>query len=474
MTNAVSESVGTKKTSISSNSAIQPQQDIILKSLKGQETKAKLLTLSTTEVVVQTNTFVKLPVGEQCEIRLGSEHQFYYGFIQTIETNEMGSLVTLQRVASSNLSKPFEDKRQNSRWVCDTQFYPTAHCRSPFSLQEKICFRAFNISKNGFKLITSLRNQRLQASMQLELSLSFPTIGEMTVESEVVYAHSQVIDGKEQWVVGIHFLETSKELQKMIAQYLVQFCPETTLKALKKEELKPHSLTEAVQFTRVSSESEYQEVLKLRLDSYKTANKVTHDDFDKMTSPFDRWENIIIAKHQGRIISSCLLVFPQQEELLELEADMGRRLDSFIKDRTQACELTRLCTHKEFRGSDLLMGILCEAAFAMIEENRGWIYIGTEEKLVALYEQLGFRKTGIEYSLERYKGINHFCMSGSVRETVLKGQHVKPQYWPFIWKPVADYLSRVKPENLSRSEKWHLKLHNLLLPATKQIKAFFS
>ncbi|SMF16703.1 PilZ domain-containing protein [Pseudobacteriovorax antillogorgiicola] len=362
--------------------------------------------------------------------------------------------------------------RKHSRWECDANFLPTGASKLPNKVEDKVYFRVHEVSKSGLTLLTSLRNEEaLQPGMRLELHLNIPTVSNFNLIIEVIHTRSIQIDNRDQLNVGVKILNSSKRLERSIAQYLVQFSSDATLKALKEEKLIPKSIAEAVNYTTVKSEGDYQEVLNVRWQAYKSANKVDVGDPNSMRCKYDKWDRIIIAKHQGKVVSSCLLIFPGPGDQLEIEEDMNRSLDDFIPDRTKICEFTRLSALPDYRGSDLLHGMFREVARTCLAEGRDITFGSADERMAKVYEGIGYRKTGIEFYMERYKGIKHYSMIGNIRESVLSGKKVKAHYWPFLWKPLAKYLDRNHRSEISFSNRLHLWVYKAIMPILKRLRS---
>ena len=188
-----------------------------------------------------------------------------------------------------------------------------------------------------------------------------------------------------------------------------------------------------------------------------------------MKSSYDIWNRIVIAKHQGRIVSTCLLIFPEKDGRLEIEDDMNQSLDPFITDRSKVCEITRLAALSEFRGNDLFIAVIREAVRQIISEGRETIFCSADEKISKFYEIVGKRKTGIEFYMDRYKGIKHYTMVANVRESVLRGKRVNKMYWPHIWKPVAEHFYHNQREKMTTQEKVFLKLNRAIFPIVKML-----
>lgn len=420
-------------------------------------------------VEVPANSSFALGSQVTVRFRLGDNDSVIHGFVKTLNPLKTGLGLTIQQTKSQMAKR--KEYRSARRWLCDKSYLPTGICTLPNSINNRLFFRALEVSKKGWTLITNAKASDIAEKQQLNTKIQMPTCGSYNIKFTVVHVGRRQVDGEVHTVIGVKVQKTSKSFLASLAQYLLRFCADATAKALYLEGLKTRSISEAMEFKTVETQQEYDDVLALRLHSYSQANKITEIDPKKVMSKRDNWENIFIAKHRENVVACVLLITPTGDESLEIEDDMGRRIDDVITSREEIVEITKLCTHPEYRGGDLIAGLFREMGVFCLENNRTTVICGTDDHLAPLYLKCGFKETHYDYTISRYGDLRHRCLSGDVINSVLGGKAVNPIIWAYLWKPVVEYFSHRNKSKMSIMQKCHLMAHRLITPLIRLIKA---
>ncbi|NVJ59631.1 MAG: GNAT family N-acetyltransferase [Gammaproteobacteria bacterium] len=433
----------------------------------------KVIAYSALNFSVEVNEDTHLSVGSQitATFPIDGKESIVHGFIKSKVDSQNGWILSIQQTQTPFAVRGVNDFRTSRRWKCNSKYQPTGVCESPIALSSKLFFRALEVSKSGWTLVTSLRNEGIEPGQQLKTSMQLPTIGPFKLNLTVVHVRRREVDGEVQLVIGVKYKTKSKSFFAALAQYLLQFNADATAKALYKEGLKTRAISEAVTFKTVETQQEYEEVLALRLYSYGQAQKINATDPSKVISKHDHWDNIFIAKHHGSVIACVLLITPNENQLLEIEEDLNCRIDDVIPKREEVVEITKLCTHSEYRGGDLIAGLFREMGVFCLEKNRTTVICGTDDKLAPLYLNCGFKETNYNYTIERYGNLQHRCLKGDVITSVLGGKLVNPIIWSYLWRPCVEYFSKRNQNKLTFRQNMHLKIHRFFTPIIRRIKA---
>jgi hypothetical protein len=200
-------------------------------------------------------------------------------------------------------------------------------------------------------------------------------------------------------------------------------------------------LSNGFKFRFIKTEKEYEEVLKLRFLAYKEAGKVsegkTHVD---MAAPLDCFSRIMGVYHFDKLIGSVAIGFPPSDKiLLDIERGFPGGFPKKIPPKTQIVEISRLCTHPEYRRTDLLVRMF-EYTYKTVHcGQRGYYLTSTDDKLWPLYRRLGFKKTGMNYPHPFLAGIKHHVILGK-KTTPDSGLGINPLSWNYLWRDMGQYL----------------------------------
>jgi predicted GNAT family N-acyltransferase len=372
-------------------------------------------------------------------LSIGGHSHVYRGLIVASHTLRRDQQVaTIRLVQFSEPRRPNEERRGTMRWMCSEQFFPTAIAANPARFNDYVYFTMRDLSRSGARLVTSLRNKFVMTGMRLECLVSFPLVAQTQVEvavKNVTVVHER---GKDMLSVGVEFVNLREHDLSAIAQYLIQFGDPESLEALRAEGLVPVSLGRAVEYSFVRTREEYEEVLDLRRDSYGGAGKIANELLSvDMADPNDAKSRILIGKYHGRIVASARLFFPQYGDVLEQEEYVtwpptyGRR-DEFV-------EVMRVCTHDDFRRSDLLFSLFRFVAITALQAKRYKVVGCATDSLLPLYTKIGFRDTGLSYNLPLLNNLRHSVIFGDARRSIL-GLDVGPIVWNVLWKDTIEYV----------------------------------
>lgn len=396
------------------------------------------------------------------EITVGGQRSLFEGLVvDLVQENEAIRLIGIRLSSKIAGSEPESEKRRSIRWICSDEFYPTCVSPTPGRFNEYIYFQIRDISKEGFQLICSLRNKYLIPGTQLNLTVSFPMIGDLSISVTITRIGLTTERGKDYLVVGTEFSSLSRSATNIIGQYLLQFTDAENLEELKDAGFVPTSMAKGTDFYFLKSESDYEEVLNLRLLVHHAAGTV-EDNLrpTDMGDLFDTNTRIIIGKHKGEIIASARIYFNTLEEPMEHESYID--WPSELPRRDQIFEISRACTHPKFRSGDLMGALLRFISTTCVQPQRPWIVISSTDTFLHFYESVGFKQLGITYDHPIFNGKQHVLLANAY--DMLLGRTSNPIYWNAIWRDVYGYLVEtgiLKPEPMDRAR---LKIYKLMYP----------
>ncbi len=157
---------------------------------------------------------------------------------------------------------------------------------------------------------------------------------------------------------------------------------------------------------------------------------------EQMGDAHDARSRIVTARWNGKLVGSIRVTFPRSEAD-RLRHEDYCELPRTLPPRTELVEMSKACTHPEFRGSDLFYSIVKHAAVVTIQSRRRYILMSCTDQLFPIYRKLGLRDLGISY-VHASMGLRHRVMLGDVASMAAGGMNpvvwnlaIGPEVWAF-------------------------------------------
>ncbi|MCB0363470.1 MAG: GNAT family N-acetyltransferase, partial [Bdellovibrionales bacterium] len=356
------------------------------------------------------------------------------------------------------------ERRRSTRWICSDEFYPTAVASNPARFNEFVYFRIRDISSNGLKVQTSLRNKFIIPGMTFDCIVNFPMVSQIKMKFVVKTVRIELDYGKEVLAVGVTYV-ADKFITESVGQYLMQFGSVSSLQELRKEGFSVESVAQAVQFSYVRTKEDYDRVLQLRYQAYSYAGKLKEGAKPiDMADSFDSRARIVIGKYKGEIVASARLIFNQFEDKMEQESFVKWPVD--LPRRDEMVEIMRACTHPDFRKSNLLMSLFRFIAITVTQSRRKWIVICATDDMIDLYKKIGFHKVGLNYLHSGLNNLKHNIMLANVPHA-MEGRTVGPIAWNLIWSDVSSYLQEYEISEMDPIANIRLAIYRFFSPLAK-------
>lgn len=382
--------------------------------------------------LVRTAPLATVSLGDAVDVRVRvgtSESRFTGLRVAAIRSDRGRELVALRwREPIEDEPEPApEEKRLGSRFACEREWLPTGVTPSAARYDDQVHFRIVDISRSGMQLLTSLRNKFLIPGVEFTGTCTFPTIGQAEIAFRVVHVRVASHGAKRYLAVGVTWSLIDPHARELIGQYLLQFGPVASVQRLRETGFHVRSSSRAFDFGAIRSEDEYREVLALRRLAYVAAGKTGSAARDEdMADALDAHSRILVAKYRGRIVAAVRLLFPPAPDA-RLKHEDYVALPRGTPQRDQIVELSKFCTHPEFRGSDLFYTLVKHCALTVLQSGRRFAVMSCTDELVAPYARVGFRKLGAAYVHPTMK-LEHHLMMAEVA-SVVSGKHVNPVVW---------------------------------------------
>jgi hypothetical protein len=374
------------------------------------------------------------------EVKLGREKSLYTALVVNEMYQEHGQVLAgVRTFRPDHVIQTSEDRREHKRWTVSPDFIPTGMAPSPLRFNDFIHFKLDNVSAGGVRIITSMRNKMIGKDQRLAASISLPLIG--SVQANLVIRHLDTIelDGKEHLLLGTEIVGADSLLMASLAEYLLNFADGITISSLKEDGF-PIKAAKWLDFSYVKTEEEYREVLELRYNSYRLANKLEENKTSAdMADEYDARARILIVKHRGKIVGSLRAMFHENDDATEHEQYIKYpqgfpRVSDFV-------EATRVCTDTSIRGSDVLYVLLSHLLLTAVKSGRRYIVGCAAGSLIDFYKKCGYFpvKNIPPFKSKALANIEHQLIMMDTHEIAL-GRNISMRSWNSLYADVVDYM----------------------------------
>jgi hypothetical protein len=226
----------------------------------------------------------------------------------------------------------------------------------------------------------------------------------------------------------------------VIGQYMAQFGDVESLKEFQDSGFSQPPLRRSLEFSVVRTEADYREVLNLRYLAYLADGKISPTaTVNEVADIHDSRARILMCKYRGRTIATARLTFHELGDITEHEEFIAWPSD--FPRRDDAVEVTRACTHPDYRRVGLFFGLLRHIVISAVQAGRTWVVTSSTEDLVPLYKFVGMTDLGITYLHPELNNLRHVVLTGNM-PAALSGRSVGPVAWAQVWRDALPFVSR--------------------------------
>jgi predicted GNAT family N-acyltransferase len=178
----------------------------------------------------------------------------------------------------------------------------------------------------------------------------------------------------------------------------------------------------------IQSVNDLNEVLNLRNRAYLEAGKrpprtsmaEIQNSHDTQTLGF------YLSK---RLVASISIRYPSKTTKLESIDIPLKRYPKVLPQKTDSIEISKFCISKDLRGSAVTKKVFETVHELLVKSGRSSILIASDPKLVAKYEFIGFKRTGVRYPKPGNPEVTLEVMTTTQKRFGIYGFHVGPIKW---------------------------------------------
>lgn len=402
-------------------------------------------------------------IGEFLDITVSFRNQTvaFFAVVVSDSPSSVGKrLIGMRWLENESTPQAGQTRRETKRWICSTNFLPTAVAPNPVMFNDLLLFRVADVSKTGARLITSMRNKFILPNMAFEGTFTFPMIGSTSGRFRVKWTDLVSMNGKQELALGVELDRPTRELSRLMGEYVLQFGDAATVKDIRESGLVVKSTGRAIDISYMRTEKEYHEVMELRQIAYQMY-KTDGGEIPELSDIFDSRARIIMARHRNKVVGSTRIIYHELNDALE-QAQYGKLPDNLPRN-DEMVEMTRNCTHPDYRSSDLLYEILRHALIAVIQAKRRFVMSSSPDHLLPFYLKMGMKDLNIVTSPKSCPELKLHVLIGDL-QNCLKGVNVNPFMWSFVYEDLLKYAVEIGYLELDTLTKIRLTLFRALKP----------
>lgn len=270
----------------------------------------------------------------------------------------------------------------------------------PFTLDQTLVFRMSNISAEGCALISSKSNRHLTVGLKmLHYTLMLPGYDLMTISFEI----KSIQDTGSHLKLGCKFILKDKKFEKNIKKFIFTNSQLNLYNSDDAQEVRTNvksinKFGSWIRIRKVTSESEYENVLKIRYEAYKAASKVeSHSTWNDMKDEYDDHSIIYLAYVGQTAAGTIRLVFRDSYKKLPFENFINLETLNEV-DSESIAEVTRFAVHPHFQGTDVFFALFRKIIFEIgAKKIKSPVCLATK-KLSVYYKGIGAQAISKEFS----------------------------------------------------------------------------
>ena len=338
---------------------------------------------------------------------------------------------------------------------------------------EKSAFKVLSLSNESFILQIDKSDQYVLPGMKLDLKFFLSTFDYKEIPSTTVTICYVKQGPNGSLIAGCNVQKLDQNLSLNLSNYLLQFLDVSPNEA-REAGFNVSKIADVFSFKYVETHADYVDVLKLRFEAYLNAGKVDKSKSPvDMTALLDSKSRILIVKHQGKIVASAAYAFPNEEsEKLDTERPFENGYPISMPNKKDMIEISRLCTHIDYRKGDLLHRIFEHTYKIFATSGRKFIVTSCDNNLWLLYKKLGFNKTGASYAHPYLNGLEHHLILGPL-DYPQKIKNINWMEWSYLFSRITTDLESKGLLKNDSITKVKIFIANLVLSAAVKTISLF-
>ena len=340
---------------------------------------------------------------------------------------------------------------RHQRYECHEFFRPLAYCEHPIHFAETLHLQVRDISSDGLGLVAKGSGNSLAVGLELGLTLLVPTLGEFFVQSEITHLDADA--NEDLLLLGVKMKEPSPSVLTALAGFVILSQPSVSIRELREHGFAVEGIEHAIRFSYPQSKADMDDILSLRLVAAKEAGRwVGCNDPQVMIDAYDGNSRHLIARVGDNVVASARVVFNDGQRERSEHSSYGIDIPEWLWKKG-FIECSRVCTHPDYRGSDLFLAILRHLGRITIQTGHSHMVLNCVDSLVPIYERVGAKSLGNRFTTP-FMGANHLNLLYIDIYKSQVGSGLNPSNWNVVARSISDYLLRRGDLKIGRVDRF--------------------
>lgn len=308
--------------------------------------------------------------------------------------------------------------------------------KDPFQYDQTSLVSVLRISRNYMVLRNSDPVFAIFPYQQIEFHLNLFSSND-PIRAQVIYVRR--VGNRIHFAVQIDAM--SADTDRAIVRYIMRFLKWPPF-ILRRVGFDTSNIKNIIQFRFVKTQADYVAVLKLRRMAYAAARKLKRDtNLSRLYSEYDEFSRILTAWHQDLLVGSVAMRFGDgRKAKFEFQEQLGDgQFQRKLPRPEEIIEVSRLCMHHDYRKTDILMGMFERVFQVLVTSGRSYLVAACDKYLWPIYESIGFRKTGLYYTVQREVAVRLDVIMVNKRVGTY-GAEFDPMRWNEMYRGIAEHL----------------------------------
>ena len=316
----------------------------------------------------------------------------------------------------------------------------------PIHPTRQLSFRVVSFSDSELILHTSAHNSFLFPGMQLNRqTLTIP--GKPPLTLDLYIEDVRTLNEPDTILVQVTIRGREAAYRDTIAQYALVHSPtaygdENRLSHFADERnFKSKALQAGLDYRIIDHHSDYEKVLKLRLEGYAKEGKVKPGTtWQQMGEGLKEEGRILGVFLAGQLVASVELRFGKEMPLRYAKHLSAEQLAAM--DTDHALEPNRMVVHPRAQGTDVVMGMFRFIHAMAVTHGHLNVQLLATDKLLPFYQRIGARSLNIRipHPVLTHQFMNLMLLSPA---TYSEGKGINPFFWSQVYKENQEYFSSI-------------------------------
>lgn len=270
---------------------------------------------------------------------------------------------------------------------------PQAFAESSVFFSNMMLFRVVSLSARGGTLVTSLSNKSVILGVPFNLTVLFPNHGQIVFVAVPLRVRKNKANSKT-FLVDVEFKNVGPHALEAMSELILMSTHGTSLEELRNAGLFVGRIENSIQLTYPLNKEDFDSIFQLRLRAYHDVGKLLDKaNAEDMRDRFDSYSRHLLLKVGGVLAGAMRIVFVGKDLERSEHHDLGVEIPKFIRDGGFV-EFSRVCTHPDYRGSDITLRMVQECIRITVQANMPYALANCNADLWPLYKGIGARKVG--------------------------------------------------------------------------------